>query len=494
MAKRFYILALTMAALYGVAAAKEPPALEMDLGVHEATLDNGLRVLLVPRQGAPRVACRLAYRVGSVDERPGITGISHLLEHMMFKGTERIGTSDWERDRKLLAEIDRAWAEWKRAETAGDAAGAKTARALFDEKVRAEKEVIKKDELWAAYQAAGASALNAFTSQDVTCYITTLPKNRIELFFWLEADRMQHAVTREFYSEREVVKEERRLGENSPTGPFGEALNALAFSAHPYRWPVVGWMSDLDAITREDVDEYRRTYYTPRNAVLCLVGDLDVERCMTLARRYFGSIPAGPQPPKVGTVEPEQKGRKTLEWKARAAPQVRVLYHTPEGDHPDTAPLAVLEGILSGEAGRLEERLVRQLGIARSARAYASAQLYPDVFSIHATAAGETDPERLLAALEMEVTRIREEKVGEEELTRVKTGIVADRLRILRNISRLGVRLAMAEARGDWRQVLEFPRNVQKVTAKDVQRVARAYLRGEAATVGILRREKEVAR
>jgi len=475
-------------------AAEGPPKIEIDLGVHEATLENGLRVLLLPQTGSPRVACRLAFRIGSVNERPGITGISHLLEHMMFKGTEKIGTSDWERDRKLLGEIDRAWADWKRAEVGGDAATAKTARERFDVKVKAEKEVVAKDELWATYQAAGASGLNAFTSQDVTCYIVTLPTNRVELFFWLEADRMRNAVTREFYSEREVVKEERRLGENSPTGPFRESLNALTFSAHPYRWPVVGWMSDLDAITRADVDEHRRVYYTPRNAVLCLAGDIDVERCMTLARRYFGSIPPGPMPPKVGTVEPPQRSRKTLEMTARAAPQVQVRYHTPEGDHPDAAPLAVLEGILSGDAGRLHERLVRQLRIARSAAAYSSAQLYPDVFTVTATAAGETDPSALLSSLEMEVKRVREEKVGEDELARVKTGIVADRLRSMRNVSRLGVRIAMAECRGDWRRLLEFPKQVMAVTAEDVRRVARTYLLPEAATVGILRREKEEER
>ena len=191
------------------------------------------------------------------------------------------------------------------------------------------------------------------------------------------------------------------------------------------------------------------------------------------------------------TVEPAQTGRRTLETEARAAPQVRVFYHTPAEDHPDTAPLAVLEGILSGEAGRLHERLVRQLRVARNVRASSSAQLYPDVFALRATAAGDTAPEVLLAALELEIKRVREERVSEEELSRVKTRMVADRLRGMRNVSRLSIRLAIAELRGDWRRVVEFPKRVQAVTAEDVRRVARSYLVPKRATVGLVRREKE---
>jgi len=406
----------------------------------------------------------------------------------MFKGTPRIGTADWEKDRDLLARIDVAWEESSRAK--GGAAA--SARRRFEDLVEEERRYVKKDELWATYQAAGATGLNAFTSQDATVYLVTLPSNRLELFFWLESDRMRNSVFREFYSEREVVKEERRLRTvNAPAGPFREQLNALAFSSHPYRWPVVGWMSDLDAITRDDMRAFYEAYYTPRNAVLCLVGDLDPDACLELAERYFGGIPSGPEPPAVATVEPPQRGRKTYETTARAAPRATVLWHTPAWDHPDTAALEVLSGVLSGENGRLHRRLVRELSLALSAWAGASAQRYPDLFTVSARAAGDTDPAELLPAIEMEVRALQNVEVPAAELARVKNRLVASRLRRLRRNGAIGVMLPMAEIRGDWRFVLDFPAKIQAVTAADVKRVAKRHLTRESSTVGLLRREEK---
>lgn len=489
----FPLLVLLLGAAAAPAAGPAEDPFSIDLDVREATLENGLRVLLVPRPGDPRVACRVVYGVGSVNERPGITGISHLLEHMMFKGTERIGVKDAAADREMIARIDAAHAAWKAARAKDGADAAATARASFDALVRQEKELIEKDELWRLYTTAGATGLNAFTSQDITAYIVTLPANRVELFFWLEADRMANAVMREFHSEREVVKEERRLRTvNTPTGPFEETLNALAYTAHPYRWPVVGWMSDLDAITRRDLDEYRAKYYTPRNAVVCLAGGLDADRCLKLAKRYFGGIPAGPEPPRPATVEPPQEGRRRLDATARAAPQVRILWHVPAFDHPDLPALEVLAGILSGETGRLSDRLVRELGIARSARADVDRQLYPSLFSMSATAAGDVDPETLLPALGMEVRRLKNEAPGAEEVERARNQIAARSVRSLRRVGWLSVGLAAAELRGNWRDVVEYPKKVLAVTPEDVRRVAKTYLVDENSTVGVLRRAEEV--
>ena len=481
-----------LAVLGAVASAAE---VEVSLDVREATLSNGLRVLVVPRAGNPRAACRLVYGVGTVTARPGITGISHLLEHMMFKGTERIGVTDIARDRALIAEIDAAHDEWQAALAKGEEAAALTARERFDSLVADEKKVIVKDELWRLYQTAGASGLNAFTSEDITAYIVTLPANRAELFFWLESDRMQNAVMREFHSEREVVKEERRLRTvNTPTGPFWETLTALHFTAHPYRWPVVGWMTDLDAMRREDLVEYRRVYYTPRNAVLCIAGGVDPDRMIELAKRYFEAIPSGPVPPKVATVEPPQQGRKRYETTARAAPTAAVLWHIPDEHHPDMPALEVLGSLLTGETGRLETRLVRQLGIARDASANADARQYPSYFSAEATAAGDTDPAELLAAIEAEVRRLQNEPVAEEELVRVRNQAVARSVRSMRRLSWLAVSLAIAELHGDWRDAVERPNRILAVTAEDVMRVAKKYLTEENSTVGLLRREKEVSK
>lgn len=476
----------------GVAAGGAGLAFDLDLDVRKTVLDNGLTVLVVPQPGHPRVSCRLVYGVGSVNERPGITGISHLLEHMLFKGTQKIGTTDPARDAELIPAIDDARAAWLTALAMGDETAAGESRKKYDDLILEHRKNVVKDELWRMYQAAGGTGLNAFTSWDVTAYIVNLPANRLELFFWLESDRMRNAVMREFQSEREVVKEERRLRTvNTPTGLFHEHLLAMAYAAHPYRWPVVGWMSDLDALTRQNLLDYLETYYHPGNAVLCLVGGVDPEAAVEMARRYFGPIPAGPTPPPVATVEPPQEHRRVLHWTGRAAPQTSIYWHIPAAGHADLPALEVLAGLLDGETGRLSERLVRQLRIAVRASAEAGRQKYPALFDVSAVAADGVEPEELLAAVEQEIRRLREELVEPAELDRVRRQTVARTLRGLRSLNSLATGLAVAELRGGYEEIEEAPRAVLAVTAEDVRRVARTYLKPEAATVGLLSREAE---
>ncbi|HVY62445.1 MAG TPA: pitrilysin family protein, partial [Planctomycetota bacterium] len=313
------------------------PAPAFSLGVHEAHLENGLEVLTVERPGAPRATCWLFMKTGSVNEHTGITGISHLFEHLMFKGTHTIGVKDYARDQKLQLELDAAWQELRAADAGTDDAKKVELVKRFKALQKAERENDVQDELWDLYLSNGGTGLNAFTTEDMTVYIVTLPSNKVELFMWLESDRLAHAVFREFYAERDVVKEERRLDENRPEGPFEEQLYATFFMAMPYHWPVLGWMSDLDAITPADCRAYFDIFYAPNNAALVVVGDVKHEEVEKLAERYFGRIPRGKvPPPAIRTVEPRPCGeRRVTVEKKDARPRATLIFHCPRRGEAD---------------------------------------------------------------------------------------------------------------------------------------------------------------
>ena len=233
-----------------------PAQAGVNLPVHKEVLDNGLTVLLHPNKQAPTVSCRLFYVTGSVHEVPGKSGLAHILEHELFKGTKKVGVSDSVADARFMATQDSLQALIRSAKLAGDTAKLKDLNAKHDSVLNEHRKIFVKDELWGAYQAAGGTGLNAFTTDLMTAYIVTLPKNKIELFMWLEADRMQNAVLREFYSERSVVREERRMRyDDKPTGRYYESLNSLIYEAFPYRVPTIGWPSDIENPTREKARE-----------------------------------------------------------------------------------------------------------------------------------------------------------------------------------------------------------------------------------------------
>ena len=223
------------------------------------------------------MAARIFYVTGSVHEHPGNTGIAHLLEHMLFKGTKKVGVTDAGKDSVILGQIDEVMAKMRRLPPS-DTAGRKGLKRTYDSLLAAERELLIKYELWEAYEKAGGTGLNAFTSDLMTAYFVTLPKNRLELFLWLESDRMQNAVLREFYPERDVVMEERRMRvEDSPTGRYWESLMGVFYEAHPFRFPTIGYPSDIRNLTKQQAEEHYHAYYKPNNAILVLAGDIDVE-------------------------------------------------------------------------------------------------------------------------------------------------------------------------------------------------------------------------
>jgi predicted Zn-dependent peptidase len=340
--------------------------------VIERTLPNGLKVLMVKRPEAPLIRCILAYRVGSVNERPGITGISHFHEHMMFKGTRSMGikagtlAKDDEYNRQIDALMEQVAAEdakVKGRDTVKIAALKKQVSELIDKE---KKETIVSEEIWGAYQEAGG------TGQEMTQYYVTLPKNALELYLALEADRMVNPVFREFYAERDVITEERRQSENGAGFFFQEQLNATFYAASPYSWSVVGWMSDISRVTKQEMIEYREKFYRPDNATLVLAGDLDPDKVMSLVTKYFGAIKAKGKSPRVRTEEPSPEYyRRTISanfkppyvekrvlGRAASNPAVAIMFHIPPLWHDDVPALAMLGRVMSARTGKMYMDLV----------------------------------------------------------------------------------------------------------------------------------------
>ncbi len=473
----------------------------------ERTLPNGLRVLLVERHNAPSIACGWVARVGSANETAGATGMAHLFEHMMFKGTDTIGTRDAARDRELNAAQDRLRAGireelalLRERQRRGEPGGLQDPQArsprhqelldAFNRLVAEQRTLVVKDELPKIYDEMGATDLNANTTPDRTFYHVTVPANKLELWAWLESDRLKNAVFREFYSERDVVLEERRQRTDAtPTGRIQEAFAALSWEALPYRWPVIGWPSDVTQITREQADRFYATYYAPNNLSLILVGDFRTDDAFALVERYFGRLvpnPAGVPP--VLTTEPPQVAEQRMAAFADASPMLRVNYKTVPGVHRDAPALQVLAGILNGASGRLHRALVQGEKTALSVRSGAFGMRYGGSFTLMAEPVPGRGPADLEPALYRELEKIGAGGVTPGELARVKNQAQVGLFRMLENNAGLRYALAEAEGMGTARDLLEAPRRLEEVTAEDVARVARTYLKPENRTVLLVSR------
>jgi predicted Zn-dependent peptidase len=472
--------------------------------VQETVLDNGMRLLLVPRKGDPNVAAGWIARVGSVNERPGITGLSHLFEHMMFKGTQAIGTKDITENLKLIKEMDAVRAELRKEQQGliqkarlGEISDVKDPKyrserhkellAKFDELTKREKDLMVKDEFDRIYTTAGGSGMNAGTSNDFTVYFINVPANKLELWFWMESDRLRNPVFREFYSERDVVHEERRLRTDStPTGKFDEQYESMFWQSSPYGWPVVGWPSDLEGITREEALDYFAVNYAPNNLTACLVGDIDPVRAKELAQKYFGRLPRGPRPPEpVRTSEMPQLAEKRMVAWAETVPQVRVRYHTVAEGHKDDFVLDILGSLLSGRTGRLYKSLVLQQAIANSAGAGQDARKYEGLFEISAVAKPGKTPEEVEQALYKEIERIQKELVDAKELQKVKNQYAANNFRGIQSNFGLMVQLLLRDNNRGWETINTDPGLHQAVSAEDIRRVANTYFKPENRTIGI---------
>jgi len=503
-------LAVALPALLLTAAAPAPkPRIE----VAELTLANGMRWLLFERHDAPTVSAGWVAHVGSVNEREGITGISHLFEHMMFKGTRTIGTRDIQADLRIIEEQEKL-RERMRAEMKimrerlrrgeiddllkpeNQTERYRELEREFDALVTKQRDVIVKDQLDQIYTRNGGENLNAFTTEDLTAYFVRIPSNRMELWAWLESDRLLNPVFREFYSERDVVFEERRLRtESTPLGKFDEAFNALFWEAHPYKWPVVGWASDIPAITKAQADEYFSTYYAPNNLTGVLVGDFDATQARPLLERYFGRIPRGAhEPPEVVTVEPKQLGEKRFMAEAETSPTVRVWWHAVPFVHRDRTPLDLVSDVLTGRTGRLYKGLVLGRQVANEVEASVDLKKYAGGFEVECVVKEGKDPATVEAAIHEEIARLQDDLLPAEEMQKVKNQGKASAFRRLSSPFSIAIQLLFYDGLGDWKYINSYADEVDAVTAADIQRVARAYLTKENRTVGVFLRKEAPAR
>ena len=480
-----------------------------EVAVEEVVLDNGMTVLLLPRPGDPNVAAGWVAKVGSVYERPGITGVAHLFEHMMFKGTSTIGTRNIEQDLQLIAQLDQVKTDI-RAEEAGlleahrlgqiDDPNDPARRSSrhqelleeFDALLAEQEELIIKEDFSRIYSGQGASAMNAGTSYDYTIYFVNVPANKLELWFWLESDRLLNPVFREFYSERDVVHEERRMRTDStPTGKFQEQFDALFWQSSPYSWPVVGWPSDLEGITREEALSFFELYYAPNNLTAALVGDFDPSEAKMLAERYFGRLRASERPPpQPRTREMPQLGEKRMTAYADTNPQVEIRYHSVPDGHVDEPPLVVLGQMLNGRTGRLYRSLVEEQEVATSASGGQSGMKFEGMFSLAGVAKDGRTPEEVEQALYAEIERLKTQLVEPRELQKVKNQNAASNFRGLRSNFGLMNQLLVREAWRGWATINTDPALYDAVTAEDVMRVANTYFEPENRAVAIYYRQE----
>ncbi|HEY4885789.1 MAG TPA: pitrilysin family protein [Myxococcales bacterium] len=402
------------------------PLSEKDFPVEERSLKNGLQVRLLRDNSLPVCTLYGFFRVGSRNERPGITGISHLFEHMMFNGSKKYGPKEF--DRRL--------------------------------------------------EAAGGTS-NAYTSHDLTAYYEDFASEALPLVLDLEADRMASLIIDDssLAREREVVKEERRFRtDNDIDGMMDEALGALTFLAHPYRWPVIGWMSDIEAITRQDCERYFRSYYAPNNCTLVLVGDFEVDAAMREIERLYGGIAPGEPLPAVITGEPRQKGARRAEIRYPSqAPALLAGFRGPSGRDPDSLVLDLIETALSsGEGARLKRALVYEQELCVDSHVYYGWRMDPGMFEISLKLNPGVDPQRAESSLWAELSRLSDEQISERELERAKNLVRNQLLRALATTNGRAHTIGQMEVMlGTWRAMLDLPDRYASITAADVQRVAR---------------------
>lgn len=411
--------------------------------VQEHTLPNGLKVLVTEDHTSPLAVFQIWYRVGSMNEESGLTGMSHLLEHMMFKGTDKYGPSETSKTVMRFGGTD-----------------------------------------------------NAFTSKNYTAYFEILPSDRIDLSFDIESDRMRNLKLdpKETMSERDVVMEERRLRyEDDPQNSLYENVVASAFEVHPYRWPVIGWMSDLKNIRPEDLRKHYMEYYSPDNAFIVVAGDVNAEDIFKKADEYFGGIKPTSGRRILKSVEPPQKGERTIYLEKEAElPYMIAAYHVPRFPDKDSYALDVLAQILSGKSGRLYRSLVYEDKLAIDASAGNSGiSVDPFLFLLDATAAPGEDIEDVEESLFAQIDTLKTEPPSAEELQGAKNKLEASFIMGQDSVFNQAMQLALYEIIGDWNLHDKYVEEIRKVTAEDVSRVAAKYLNKDNRTVGILVPQKK---
>jgi predicted Zn-dependent peptidase len=459
--------------------------------VTEFRLDNGLKFIVLERHQAPVVSFITYADVGGANEPVGKTGVAHFLEHLAFKGTTKIGTTNYAAEKELLNKLDELNDRIKAAEKANRPSEVAKLKAEFAKVETEAGKYIIQNQFGQIVQQSGGVGLNATTSADATRYFYSFPANKLELWMSLESERFLEPVFREFYKEKQVILEERRLRtDNSPIGQMVEVFLAEAFQVHPYRNPVIGYPQDLQNLTRADVRDFFETYYTPNNMTIAIVGDVDPAEVQRLANIYFGRYPAKPNPPQVEQVEPPQTEPREVTLRLPTQPWYLEGYHRPAINDRDNAVYDIIASILSdGRTSRLYKSLILEKQLALNAQGFSGfpGNKYPNLMLFYALTAPGHTVEEVAKALHTEIERLTNEPVSDLELERAKTKARADLLRSLDSNSGMASLLVEYQVKtGSWQNLFKQLESFESVTAADIQRIAQATFVPENRTIGRL--------
>jgi predicted Zn-dependent peptidase len=443
-------------------------------------LPNGLTLIVLERPGAPVFSYFTIVDAGDANDPGGQSGLAHMFEHLAFKGTKEIGTTNYAAEKIALDKVEAAYAAYDteyRKRVGQDPAKLKQLREAFLAAQKDAQQYVIPNEFTEIAEANGASGLNAETSLDATQYFWSMPSNRLELWADMESDRIANPVPREFYKERDVVMEERRMRiDSNPIGRMEEQFLAAAYVAHPYHRPGVGWQSELSQITATEAEAFHKKYYVPANIVIAVAGDVKASEAMPVLEKYFGAIPAGQKPEAMTTVEPPQTAEKSVIIKEATQPLYLEGYHRPDYLDPDDAVYDAIQDIFSnGRTSRLYRSLVRDQQIAAVAEGFSGfpGDKYPGLFAFAALPNQGHTPEEMRTAIHKEIEKLKTTDVTDEELAMFKTRARADLLRGLGDNQGLAEQLAIYQQRyGDWRELFNQLHKIDAVTKADVRRVA----------------------
>jgi predicted Zn-dependent peptidase len=482
---------LLLLALASAASAQDLQSFEARTTVHR--LANGWTFIILERPVAPVFSFATIADVGSAQEVPGITGLAHMFEHMAFKGTPNIGTTDYAAEKQALDALEAAYQAYQaeRLSPRPDAKKLESLRAEFKTQQQEAARYIVHNEFDDVLSREGGVGLNASTGADETNYFYSLPANKVELFAFLESERFKHPVFREFYEERDVVREERRMSyESRPIGRLVEQFVTTAFQYHPYQQPGIGTPSDLEAISITDAEKFFQTYYVPSNLYTAIVGDVHAETLIPVLEKYFGRIPARPAPPPLRTVEPPQIAERTVVLEDPAQPFYLEGYHKPAQTHPDQPVYDAIDDVLSnGRTSRLYRSLVRDKKLAVDVQSFSGfpGEKYPNLWAVLAVPAFGVTDQQVQSALREQLERLKTEDVTDEELAKFKARSKASLLRSLRSNQGLASQLAEHQRLyGDWRELFRYIDRLDRVTKADIRRVAAATFQSSNRTVAMI--------
>jgi predicted Zn-dependent peptidase len=486
---RFLALILPLAA---VAVAQDVASFEKRITVK--TLPNGLTVLICERPEAPVFSFFTLVDAGSVQDPMGKTGLAHMFEHMAFKGTDTIGTKDYAAEKPALEKVETAYAAYlvERDKTVGrDEAKLKQLEKSWKDAIAEADKYVVPNQFGKIIEQSGGQDLNASTDYDETEYHYSLPTNRLELWAYLESERFLHPVMREFYKERNVVIEERRMRTDSnPIGRLLEQFGASAFEAHPYHRPTVGWMSDLNSFSATDAKQFFDEYYVPANMVVAVAGDVKAKDVLPILEKYFGRLPARQKPDETTTLEPPQNSERRVVLKEKSQPLYLEGYHRPDYMSKDDAVYDAITDLMSeGRTSRLYRALVRDKKIAAFSAGFSGLPgiKYPHLFAFYAFPLPGHAPQEVADAIHVEIERLKKEDISDEELKMIKTRAKANLIRGLAENEGLANQLATYQTRyGDWRELFRSVDRIDKVTKADIRRVANETFNDTNRTVGVI--------